>query len=67
MYTPKDKQFTCPGGYHHKVHHFDLYKTIPYIPNKFFCFLKSDKSFHGVETIDVEVDRDLIIYDIQRK
>lgn len=66
IYTPKDDNFRCIGGPHHKHENFNLYKTVDYIPNRMFCFLKTDKSFHGVEPIDIEVERNLLIFDIQK-
>lgn len=67
IYTPKVAGFKCPGGKHHDFQGFQLLKTVPYVPNKMFAFAKSDTSFHGVEPIDVEIERDLIIFDFQRK
>ena len=67
MYLPKDKSFICKGGPHHKREHFDLYKTIPYEPNKLFCFLKTDNSFHGVESVDSDIERTLLIFDLQKE
>lgn len=66
MYIPKDKNFTCPGGFHHCREKFILYKTIPFVPNKLFCFLKTDTSFHGVEPIIQDVERNLLIFDLQK-
>lgn len=65
MYLPKNPEFTCEGGPHHKYENFDLYKTVTYEPNKMFCFLKTDKSFHGVEPIVSDVERNLVIFDMQ--
>jgi hypothetical protein len=66
IYLPKDRNFRCQGGPHHNREKFDLYKTIPYEPNKMFCFVKSDVSFHGVEPITKEIERNLLIFDLQR-
>lgn len=65
MYVPLDKKFTCPGGPRYDFDKFKKIYTAPYIPNTMFGFLKTDNSFHGVESIDVEIERDLLIYDIQ--
>ena len=66
IYVPKDRAFTCLGGPHHHPDGFDRVQTMPYKPNSLFAFLKSDKSFHGVELIeDQDVKRDLLLYDIR--
>lgn len=67
IYIPKDPLFTCKGGPHYDRENFNLYKTIPFIPNKMFCFLKTDVSFHGVEPINKDIDRNLLIFDLQKK
>lgn len=66
IYIPKDPAFKCIGGPHYKREFFNLYKTIEFIPNRLFCFSKSDVSFHGVEPVDENVTRNLIIFDIQK-
>lgn len=66
IYVPKDKNFKCEGGPHHKRNEFELYKTIPFEPNKMFCFLKTNSSFHGVEPVDEKIERDLLIFDLQK-
>ncbi len=66
IYMPKDPKFTCLGGPHYHRDAFDRIHTMPYKPNSLFAFLKSDKSFHGVEVIaDQDVKRDLLLYDIR--
>lgn len=66
IYLPKDPEFKCPGGPHHKRDNFDIYKTIEFIPNRMFCFLKNDHSFHGVEPVTENITRNLLIFDIQK-
>lgn len=66
IYTPKDSTFTCEGGPHYKREDFNLFQTIPYVPNKMFCFLKTNKSFHGVEPITKSIERPLLIFDLQK-
>lgn len=66
LYLPKDRSFLCEGGPHYKHDDFDLMHTMPYRPNTLFAFMKTDRSFHGVEPIQDEgVRRDLILYDIR--
>lgn len=67
IYTPKDKTFTCAGGPHHKRKDFDIFKTIEFVPNRMFCFQKTNNSFHGVEPVDSDVERTLLIFDLQRE
>lgn len=64
LYTPRQKGFTCPGGPHHSFNKFKRVKTIPFKPNSLFVFLKSDSSFHGVET--TKHQRDVLLYDVRK-
>lgn len=66
IYTAKDPDFTCIGGPHHKRDQFNIYRTVEFIPNRMFCFLKSDRSFHGVEPVNENISRNLLIFDIQK-
>lgn len=64
LYVPKEEGFTCPGGPHHKFNKFTKVKTMPFKPNSLFAFLKTNNSFHGVET--TRYQRDVLLYDIRR-
>lgn len=65
IYAPRDPAFRCPGGPHHAFEDFDRVKTMPYLPNTMFAFLKTDTSFHGVEPVrDEAYRRNLLLYDI---
>jgi hypothetical protein len=65
IYLPKDRDFRCPGGPHYKHEKFDRLWTMPFVPNSLFVFLKTDRSFHGVEPVtDPDVRRWLLLYDI---
>jgi hypothetical protein len=67
LYMPKDRQFTCPGGPHHKFDKFDHVATMPYCPNTLFAFPKTTTSFHGVQPLPAGAsDRDLLQYDLRR-
>ncbi len=66
IYVPKDPKFTCIGGPHYHPDAFERIHTAPYRPNSLFAFMKTDKSFHGVEPIaDQDVRRDLLLYNIR--
>jgi hypothetical protein len=66
MYLPRDPAFVCPGGPHYKFENFRLLRTLPYVPNALFGFMKTPNSFHGVEPIDEpDIRRDLLLYDIR--
>jgi len=68
IYLPKDPSFQCPGGPHHNHGDFVKVKTMPYLPNSAFCFLKTNDSFHGVEKLIEEgYGRWLLLYDIYVK
>jgi hypothetical protein len=66
IYSPKDPSFTCKGDRHHSFEPFILEKTIPFTPNKLLIFVRTDRSFHGVETIEYEdITRRLLINNIR--
>ena len=52
IYIPKKKGFRCDGTKHHNFEDFEKVKTIPYLPNTGFGFVRCDWSFHGVEPTD---------------
>lgn len=67
IYKPKKSNFTCEGGHHYKSEFFEIVKTIEFKSNRLFCFEKSNNSFHGVEHVDKDIERNLLIFDIQKK
>lgn len=68
IYMPKDPNGRCPGGPHYGYEGFDRVATMPFAPNSMFAFVKSDRSFHGVEpVVDPDVRRWLLLYDIKVK
>lgn len=52
LFKPKSEGFTSNTGAHYDFEGFDLVKTVPYVPNGFFSFERTDKSFHGVRKTD---------------
>lgn len=52
IYVPKNPNFTCDGAKHHAFKRFNKFKTVPYLPNTGFGFIRCDYSFHGVEKTD---------------
>ena len=66
IYAPKDPSFVCTKGLHYPFEGFHLVSTMPYVPNALFAFVRTGKSFHGVEPIAGSgVRRDLLLYDIK--
>jgi len=66
IYMPRDPAFLCPGGPHHPFDKFQRMRTMPYLPNSLFAFMKTANSFHGVEPIEEPgVQRDLLLYDVR--
>lgn len=66
IYEPVDRDFRCPGGPHYPFDRFSKVATMAYRPNSLFAFVKTDRSFHGVDPVrDADVMRNLILYDIQ--
>jgi hypothetical protein len=65
IYMPKDPNFRCAGGPHYPHEGFEKLKTLPFLPNSLFAFVKTDNSFHGVEPIgDPNCKRWLLLYDM---
>ncbi|MDT7540202.1 MAG: hypothetical protein QOE33_106 [Acidobacteriota bacterium] len=71
IYRPKEPGFSCRNSTHYPFADFVRVKTTPYKPNSLLAFLRSDTSFHGVESIseqDVNSQgRDLIQYVLHDK
>lgn len=68
IYLPKDAEFRCQGGPHHKYDGFLKLTTMPFKPNSLFAFVKGDNSFHGVEPVtDPDTKRWLLLYDVYTK
>ena len=63
IYLPKDPGFRCEGGPHYSHEGFNKLATMPFHPNSAFCFLKTDRSFHGVEPMPAG-SRWLLLYDV---
>lgn len=54
FYKHLDPNFSCDGKKHHDFAQFSKVKTIPYLPNSVLGFVRTDKSFHGVEKLQEE-------------
>ena len=63
IYKPKIEGFRCRFGKHHQFEDFVKIKTLPFLPNSVFGFVRSDESFHGLELIqDADIHRNLLNY-----
>lgn len=66
IYIPKDPKVELDPKLHHSLELFNRISTMEYKPNSLFAFLRTDDSYHGVETItSPDVERDLLLYDIR--
>lgn len=66
VYRPKDPEFVCWGGPHHRPEAFERVRTIEFLPNRLLAFPKTERSFHGVEPIRrQDVDRPLLINNVR--
>lgn len=66
IYVHKDPAFKGVGGSHYKFDEFNKVRSVPFLPNSVFCFIKTDQSFHGIDLIeDQNIDRNLIIYNLK--
>ena len=66
FFVPKDPSFTCDGGPHYPFEPFNKVWTAPFIPNSCLGFWKTNRSFHGVEPIPIEIQRNVLLYNIYR-
>lgn len=64
IYVPHDHRAVCEGGPHYGYEGFHVAATMPFIPNSCFGFWKTNNSWHGVEPIDEDVQRDVLLYNI---
>lgn len=64
IYLPRDRNFRCPGGPHHKFDDFELVYRAPFHPNSCFGFFKTDDSFHGVPPITIPCRRDVLLWNL---
>lgn len=67
IYIPKDRNFRCPGGPHHKFEGFTEVHRAPFRPNSVLGFFKTDYSFHGVEPITIPCRRDVLLWNLYDK
>lgn len=66
IFVPRDRTMTCAGRVHHAFDKFEKVNTARYKPNALFGFVKSNRSFHGVERIDLPgVERNVLLYNIR--
>jgi hypothetical protein len=65
LYRPIDREMRCNGTTRHPFELFHKIATMPFLPNALLGFLKTDRSFHGVEEIRGErIERNVLLYNI---
>lgn len=67
IFVPKDHEFKCKGGPHYPFEGFDKVITAPFVPNSCFGFWKTNDSWHGVEPVEIDTPRDVLLYNIYAK
>jgi hypothetical protein len=67
IYAPKDDAFRCAGGPHYPFEPFREVWRAPYVPNSCLGFYKTDHSFHGVPPIPIDIQRDVLLFNIYQK
>ena len=67
VYVPEDSTMNSDGSRHFKFNGFRNVSTADYKPNSAFGFLRSNNSFHGVEPVKDEYDRDTMVYIIKHR
>jgi len=61
VYKPLNKDFVCDGLARHSTLIFEVAAKTKFLQNTGMCFLKSNKSFHGVDKIlEDGIERDII-------
>ncbi len=40
---------------------------MPYLPNAMFAFMKTPNAFHGVEPVEGQAVRELLLFDIRQQ
>lgn len=66
LFVPRSPDFTCEGGPHYPFEPFHKVYTAPFMPNTCLGFWKTNRSFHGVEPIPIEIQRNVLLYNIYR-
>ena len=67
VYAPRDPALVGAGAAHHDFSRFDPVATARYLPNSAFGFLRGDNSFHGVEPMADDYERDTMVYIVRHK
>lgn len=67
VYAPRDVSLLTAGAAHHTFDHFNQVGTANYLPNSAFGFLRGDNSFHGVEPMRENYQRDTMVYIVRHK
>lgn len=57
FYVPKDQNFNSFASHHFERDDFSLAKCAPFTPNALVAFVKTDRSFHGVDARGLEGGR----------
>ena len=64
LYEPKDKDFHSKNEIkgHYPIEDFNLVKKVDFLPNTLFIFPRTNESYHGVQTINIEsAERNLLL------
>jgi FkbM family methyltransferase len=65
IYKPNDPDFVCAGGPHYPFDRFTRIKTVGFVPNRLLIFVRTGRSFHGVEPIDENIERRLLVNNLR--
>lgn len=64
IYVPDDHKQICPGGPHYKFDGFSEVWRAPFHPNSVFGFWKTSNSWHAVEEISREIERNVLLFNV---
>lgn len=63
---PEDPTYTSSRNKFNPTIKFNIWKTVPFVQNSMFAFLRTDNSFHSVSKIDQDIKRYTLVYDIKK-
>ena len=64
LYEPKDKDFHKKNEIkgHYNINDFNMVKKVNFLPNTLFIFPRTNYSYHGVQTVNIEgAERNLLL------
>ena len=68
IYVPRDRTFRSEQAQQYPFENFETVRSLPFVPNSAFAFLKTDTSFHGRPPVEgAAVRRQIMTLSIQHR